>query len=429
MNNRRFVSRIAMCTLLGSGALAGCGSTDDTQQKPVSGAVEIFSWWVSAGEKDALDAMLTIFKKKDPDTTVINAAQAGNLDAVALLERRLTEGDPPDTFQATAGNDLMRWVTRGTSSSSTSIMEPLDSIAAEQGWTVNFRDAVNSTLSFDGHVYGVPVNTERDNTMYYNMKIFSDNQLTPPTTLSDLFTVCDALKAKGITPIALGANQFWGRGVMMWYGTLLAGAGPDYFMDFFAGKKSPNDPEIRTALNDLSRLLDCANADADQKTWDGAADMVFRGEAAMTMVGDWVKGYLSSKGWQPDVDFGEMANPGTGDVFVFASDSFGLPLGAVNRDAAVDLLKTFGSPEAQTAFSIIKGSAPARTDVELTAFDAMTQRRITDLKEKKVIPIVDAFVPGDAMTAIQMSLNDFAKDRNVDNEIRQLNNRYASLAK
>src|SRR5262245_5069825 len=129
---RHFLSRAITLGLVASGVLAGCGSSDDTQAKPISGVVEIFSWWTAPGEKDALDAMLNVYTTKHQGVTVINAAQQGSDQAVALLEQRLTAGNPPDTFQALAGSDLLRWVTRGTSNDSTSIMEPIDFIAQDQ---------------------------------------------------------------------------------------------------------------------------------------------------------------------------------------------------------------------------------------------------------------------------------------------------------
>jgi glucose/mannose transport system substrate-binding protein len=51
------------------------------------------------------------------------------------------------------------------------------------------------------------------------------------------------------------------------------------------------------------------------------------------------------------------------------SDSFGLPLGAPNRDAAVAWLTVCGSKEGQDAFNPLKGSIPARTDGDRSLYD------------------------------------------------------------
>ena len=43
----------------------------------------------------------------------------------------------------------------------------------------------------------------------YNKKAFATAGVEPPTTWSELLTVCDKLKKKGIVPIALGAQTPW----------------------------------------------------------------------------------------------------------------------------------------------------------------------------------------------------------------------------
>src|SRR5262249_31670486 len=87
---------------------AGCGGGPRPARGPPH--VEIFSWWVSGSETRALSAMLDVFEKDKPGSTVVNAAVMGATDARQALEERLMLGQPPDTFQANGGDDLLRWV-------------------------------------------------------------------------------------------------------------------------------------------------------------------------------------------------------------------------------------------------------------------------------------------------------------------------------
>jgi len=48
------------------------------------GNLEIFSWWTSAGEVEALDALYAIFKGQYPDVNIINAALAGGPGPAAI---------------------------------------------------------------------------------------------------------------------------------------------------------------------------------------------------------------------------------------------------------------------------------------------------------------------------------------------------------
>ena len=76
-----------------------------TEAPATSGKVEVFSWWVGPGEADGLAAMVKIFQAKYPNIEFVNAAVAGGAgtNAKAVLATRLQGGDPPDSWQAHAG--------------------------------------------------------------------------------------------------------------------------------------------------------------------------------------------------------------------------------------------------------------------------------------------------------------------------------------
>ena len=54
--------------------------------------------------------------------------------------------------------------------------------------------------------------------------------------------------------------------------------------------------------------------------------MVLNGDAAMTIMGDWGKGYANSKG--AGAESSAPAHAGTAEKFVFTTDTFGLTKGA-----------------------------------------------------------------------------------------------------
>jgi glucose/mannose transport system substrate-binding protein len=80
-------------------------------------------------------------------------------------------------------------------------------------------------------------------------------------------------------------------------------------------------------------------------------------------MGDWVAGYLSTTlGLNAGEDYGWTDFPGTDGEFTWLSDTFGLPVGAPNQEAAIAWLKMIGSLEGQNTFNPLKGSIPARID-------------------------------------------------------------------
>ena len=117
------------------------------------------------------------------------------------------------------------------------------------------------------------------------------------------------------------------------------------------------------------------------------------------------------------VDFGWAAHPGTEGAFVIVADGFTLAKGAPHKEAALAWLKSIGSKEAQEAFNPLKGSIPARTDVDKSKFDAYHQWSISAFAQGKLLP---SCVHGEAAPAsFQQALNDavtaFIVDKNIDN--------------
>jgi glucose/mannose transport system substrate-binding protein len=107
---------------------------------------------------------------------------------------------------------------------------------------------------------------------------------------------------------------------------------------------------------------------------------------------------------------------GTKDVFMVLSDSFGLPKGAPHRENAINWLRVLGSKEAQEKFNIIKGSIPARTDVDPTKFDAYQRSAIEDFKVNELVPSV---VHGAAANDVWkgeyvMALHTFANNKDIN---------------
>lgn len=117
------------------------------------------------------------------------------------------------------------------------------------------------------------------------------------------------------------------------------------------------------------------------RDWNLASAMVINGEAAFQIMGDWAKGEFVNAGKVPGTDFLCFRVPGSEGTVSFNSDQFAMfnvaSEGAMAAQAlmAADIM----SPEFQSAFNVVKGSVPARTDVSPDAFDACGQQGMIDL--------------------------------------------------
>jgi glucose/mannose transport system substrate-binding protein len=110
--------------------------------------------------------------------------------------------------------------------------------------------------------------------------------------------------------------------------------------------------------------------------------MVIKGDAAVQIMGDWAKGEFINAGKKPDQDFVCLRFPGTQGNVTFNSDQFVMfKVSADRQQAQMALASATMDPVFQSAFNVVKGSAPARTDVSDAAFDACGKKAMADLKE------------------------------------------------
>jgi glucose/mannose transport system substrate-binding protein len=398
---------------------AGCSGSGSTNTPAVSGQVEIFSWWTTGAEQAALSALLAKFTDMYP-VQVINSAAANAATAQTTLQTRLQEGDPPDTFQSNGGANLISYL--GTSSADViAKLRPLDSLAASEGW--KFAPAVTSAMSFNGSLYAVPVDIAATNPIFYNVSVFTNAGVSPPTgsmTWDQFFAMCDALVAKGVTPIAIGLSQGpWTFQMPVLEGVFAGIAGAQYYTDYFTGKKAADDPNLRQALSIGTKLLSYSNLTrgnmkAPQEAWSDACDELKAGTAAMIMEGDWARGYLLTAGWHAGTDFGEVLIPSANPVFVFTSDAFALPNGAPHPENATALLKVFGSLPGQEAFNALKGGIPPRTDADTSNLDPLGQLMANNFHTLPLAPTESIMTPSTFNNALTVQLTKFTTDMNVD---------------
>ena len=378
-------------------AATGCGSDGD---KAGDGAntgdeertVEMFSWWISPGEAEALQALIDVHNEAHPLDGVINAAVESGSDARAILAERLDEGNPPDLFQQNA-HDIPGFLDMRPEA-----IEPLDDLLAEHDLADVIDPAVLDAVTVDGKVYAMPVNVHRENALFYNKQIFEDHDLEPPTTIAEFLSVCETLDAEGVTPVATG-YQGWILRIM--FNSLAMGTmGADSFRDFMTGG-ARDDEKLHEAIDLFSEVLTKyvnANASEEGFGWTQAAQEVADGNAAMFFHGDWAKGYYTQLGLTPGVDFGVVGAPGASDVFWYGVDTFSLPVGAPTPAAARDFLLTVASPAGQVAFNNLKGSTPVRMDIDTDDLDSEARATLADFENASVkMRVVGKNVWDDAM--------------------------------
>jgi glucose/mannose transport system substrate-binding protein len=164
-------------------------------------------------------------------------------------------------------------------------------------------------------------------------------------------------------------------------------------------------------------MQDYLNPDHAALSWDQAIKALMDGKVAFSSMGDWADGEFLKAKLKEKEDFGWVTHPGTDGSFIVVADGFTLAKGAPHKEAAIAWLKSIGSKEAQEAFNPLKGSIPARTDVDRSKFDGYHQWSMDSFSKDKLLA---SCVHGEAApAAFQQALNDavtaFVVDKNIDN--------------
>jgi len=370
-------------TPIGGGKFTAPAVTAPAGYKQATGKLEIFSWWTSGGEVEALDYLYADYRTLNPQSEVINSAitggtaSGGNMKAV--LQTRMMGGDAPESFQLHLGHELIdNHVIAGR-------MEPLDELYASEGWDKVFPKGLIEIASYQGKPWSVPVNIHRANVLWYNKQMFADVGVTEaPKTWDAFFDVGEKLKAKGqpLIGVAESSPGFWAHVTET---ILISQLGADGYRGLFTGTTKWDDKRVADALNISAKALDYANKDFTSVSWGDINDLMVGGKVASIIQGDWTPGVLWSKGFN---DFGWAPAPGNAGIYDMLSDSFGLPMGVKNRDAAINWLKVCGSKHAQEGFNFYKGSIPARTDADFSQYTPYHKDAAKDWSTNQLVPSI-----------------------------------------
>jgi outer membrane protein OmpA-like peptidoglycan-associated protein len=167
----------------------------------------------------------------------------------------------------------------------------------------------------------------------------------------------------------------------------------------------------------FAKMQNYLNPDHADLTWDQAVKKLMDGKVAFNSMGDWADGEFIKAKLKENEDFGWVNHPGTDGSFLIVADGFTLAKGAPHKESAVAWLKSIGSKEAQEAFNPLKGSIPARIDVDKSKFDAYHRWSMEEFAKDTLLPscVHGGAAPEGFQKALNNAVSSFVEDGNVDN--------------
>lgn len=334
--------------------------------------VEVLHWWTSGGEAAALNVLKDDLASQGIGWKDMPIAGGGGGNAMTVLRARVTSGNPPTAVQM-LGFDIQDWAAED-------VVANLNGVAEAEGWDAVVPNALQEFAKYDGKWVAAPVNVHSTNWIWANKKLLDEVGAKQPETWDELIDALDKLQAAGYIPLAHG-GQAWQDATLFDSVVLTTGG-----IDFYKKAMIELDPEalgsdtMVKVFDRMSQLRGYVDKNFPGRDWNLASAMVIQDKAGMQIMGDWAKGEFLKAGKVPNEDFLCFRMPGTQGMVTFNSDQF-VMFDVGDSDAQKAMAKAIMSPEFQSAFNVVKGSVPARTDVSNEAFDACGKKGMADLAE------------------------------------------------
>ena len=379
-----------------------------------SGSIDVLSWWTSASESSALDTLIDQHRQRNPGASVdeIAVVGGGGSQAHVTLATRIANGDAPDVWQSLVGGNITAWHNANAVGDVSSLFS--DEVKAQ------LPDDVLSSVTVDGKQYAAPMSVHRANVLMYNRDVLEKAAIAEPGegySLTRLLADLDTLKAKGTTPMCIGAaDSITTAG--LFESVLLATVGQEGWEKIEADRFDWNGQEVKDALGTFGQLIDHSDY-ADQadrpRTWDEASSRLAAGECGFYQMNDSALGESlavgdsaagSSTGSSTGTADGSAASstaaaatgsatdaspvssavfPGTEGSFLMVADAFVTSSSTDNRDGADAFLTSALDPEVQTTFCKVKGCVPTRNDADVSSLSSYQQQAAGDLRSQTVL--------------------------------------------
>ncbi|MCX5513641.1 sugar ABC transporter substrate-binding protein [Kaistia algarum] len=335
--------------------------------------VQMLHWWTSGGEAAALNVLKQDLAKEGYAWKDVPVAGGGGDAAMTALKAMVAAGNPPTASQM-LGYTVLDYAEAGK-------MGDLTETAIAEGWDKAVPAALQKFSVYDGKWVAAPVNVHSVNWLWINKAVMDKIGGTEPKTFDDFIVLLDKAKAAGVTPLALG-GQNW-QEATMFDSVVLSTGGPEFYKKAFndLDEEALKSDTMKKSFDNLAKLKEYVDPNFSGRDWNLATAMVIKGDALVQVMGDWAKGEFKAAGKEPGTDYLCYRFPGTDGSVIYNSDMFGMFDVPENQKAAqIALAKATLSKSFQSAFNVVKGSVPARTDVPDTAFDACGKKGIADLK-------------------------------------------------
>ncbi|KHC91507.1 Extracellular solute-binding protein family 1 [Thermotoga sp. Mc24] len=301
--------------------------------------------------------LVKMFEEKHPEYDVV-VNTFPHEDFKTLLRTWLNSDEAPDVVTWFAGERMRYFASKG-------LLESMDNIFAPQTFEDYFPASFRSACEYDGKIYFIPQSWYWWG-VYYRKSVFEKYGITPPRTWDEFLKVCETLKENGITPITIGTKYLWPAAG--WFDYLdLRVNGLDFHLKLTAGEIPYTDSRVKKVFEYWKQLVEKGYflENHSSYTWQEAAAFLFRGEAGMYLIGQFIKD-VAPASVKDDLDFFRfpVINPEIGLYEETPIDGFMIPAKAKNKEGAKVFLRFISEKDIQEYFAAKLGRLAANKNAK-----------------------------------------------------------------
>ncbi len=343
---------LALVTTILAGAITGCGSaTTNTSKSDVasnasSGSVEFWNDKLANTDQTEIDKLMESASSLS-GTNVSCVVYPDTASYQTALQQSITTADAPGLFTWWSGSQLQTLAESGN-------LEDLSDIWSEYVVPNGIADSVKDSLTFDGKVYAVPYSIIY-NMIIYNKNVFAENNVEVPTTFDELLSVCETLKANGITPIAL-KNDGWAG--FIWFQAMLAAYEPDLYQGVCDGSIPYTDEKVVKVMHIWQDMIEKGYFSEPMQITDMDKSLA-NGSVAMMLEPNYeCKNLTNDYGMVPEEDMSVFVVPpmnGGKSIIFFEIAPLCVAANSDDKETAKEVLKKWYTKENQTVFTNVTG--------------------------------------------------------------------------
>ncbi|MDB5506259.1 MAG: Raffinose/stachyose/melibiose transport system substrate-binding protein [Devosia sp.] len=349
----------------------------------------VLTMWHNHPEwKDRVEAILAKFEAENP-TIDVQLEEISGPQYNTRINTALAAGEAPDLFLLQPGPDT---AAAGKAGYIVELTDKLD--------VTGLTDAATDAATIDGKVWSVPVLGSYTVGLYYQRQIFADAGLTPPTTMAEFHTVCQALLDKGITPMIAPAQD----GVIPAFLYMLLSSsilGAEGFDEIRAGTRKFTDPDVVQAAVELRDMYPCFQEGSLGTPYVEGKALFALGQGAMLEGGS--ADYAGFTETNPNVDLGVVPFPavagGKPSTVTGMEGAYAVNAGSEHVDDAVKFLQWMLSPTA--AQMVVDTITLTTTEGVLPADNRVMSEMLTAAQSRDVRVFYEFPETGQVMSIIQ----------------------------